>query len=252
MQTYNLGTWLFAPIAVGIIVSASAVVLQRRGEEAQQKMPAYSRHLRLLFWSVVFFYLLAILGGLSYGFMTTDAAQEAGAANLDSGQVIALETIFGPFRNALCEGSATTVASVAGIVFLINVLGILISYVLPGFFLVPGFLLLLYVGWTQGRSLAEWDASTLGSMLGFSWMLALESFSYVLGTVAGMNFSLALLVRSWTGRDTRGAALRAAGCTALKLFGLILAILFIQALSETLYVRQVLLHGGSGIPLMPY
>ncbi|UCF00038.1 MAG: hypothetical protein JSV82_02950, partial [Planctomycetota bacterium] len=80
----------------------------------------------------------------------------------------------------------------------------------------------------------------------------LEWVTYVIGSVAGVNIGLSTLVPRRQGVTSRWKAFKLAWRDAGRLYIIILMVLAFQAVFEILYVRKVLLMGGSAIPLMPY
>ncbi len=83
-------------------------------------------------------------------------------------------------------------------------------------------------------------------------MVGLEWITYVLATAAGVNIGLSALMPKRQSAETRWLAFKRAWSEAGRLYLVIIGILAVQAVFEMLYVRKVLLMGGSGVPLMPY
>ncbi len=86
----------------------------------------------------------------------------------------------------------------------------------------------------------------------FLLMGGLEWITYVLATAAGVNIGLSVLMPQRQAAATRWLAFKRAWSEAGRLYVVIIGILAVQAVFEMLYVRKVLLMGGSGAPLMPY
>ena len=86
----------------------------------------------------------------------------------------------------------------------------------------------------------------------FLLMVGLEWITYVLSAAAGTSIGLAVLFPKRVERPTRWSAFKHALSQAGSLYVVIVVILAIQAVFEILYVRKVLLMGGTGVPLMPY
>lgn len=107
-------------------------------------------------------------------------------------------------------------------------------------------------GWIQGLSLAHVQGSSFWSLFWFFLMGGLEWLTYPLTAAAGVNVGLSVLWPKWQNAEDRRSALRLAWRDTRRLYLLIAAILLVQAVLEMLYVRKVLLMGGTGIPLMPY
>lgn len=104
----------------------------------------------------------------------------------------------------------------------------------------------------QGVSLAQFQASSSLSLFLFLVMGGLEWLTYPLATVAAVNVGLSVLWPKWQNVPSRWSALRLAWSDTQRLYLLIATILLVQAVFEILYVRKVLLMGGTGVPLMPY
>jgi len=81
---------------------------------------------------------------------------------------------------------------------------------------------------------------------------AANKYRTKLAAAAGFNVGLSVLWPKWQNTASRRSALGLAWRDTRRLFLLIAAILLVQAILEMLHVRQVLLHGGSGVPLAPY
>ncbi len=161
------------------------------------------------------------------------------------------QNIFGRFRAPVREGRVSTIVACSGLVFAINLLG----SVLSGFasvLLVPDLFNMVLGGWMQGVSLAQFQASSSLSLFLFLVMGGLEWLTYPLATVAAVNVGLSVLWPKWQNVPSRWSALRLAWSDTQRLYLLIATILLVQAVFEILYVRKVLLMGGTGVPLMPY
>lgn len=256
MNAYILGKWIIAPVLAGMALCVAGIVraFVRCGNKESRYLPdlASASHMRLLLLTLCAVFLCSTVSGLIHEFSVKSPVPRMGLAGGDAARNAATEQVFGRFRTPLREGSFTTFLCVSAIICGVNTISVLTSLTIPGALLVPGVVILGYTGWQQGMEFASLGASTFGSMLGFLWVVGLESSAYVLGAAVGVNFALAVLFPSWAGVQTRKTAFHKSLVTALKLYSLIVAILILQAVSETLYVRQVLLHGGSGVPLAPY
>lgn len=163
-----------------------------------------------------------------------------------------IEKIFGRFRQSVRDGHLGTIALCSLIVFAINTLGDLINFTLPGILIAPIGLTLLLGGWMQGISLGSVQASSFLSLFLFLCMAGLEWITYVVASVAGVNIGLSVLIPKRQGTTSRWKAFKLSWRDAGRLYIIILVILAFQAVFEILYVRKVLLMGGSAIPLMPY
>ena len=171
----------------------------------------------------------------------------------DSQSAPQIERIFGRFRESIREGHWGTIALCSLIVFAINTLGNIINLTLPGIFIVPvAATLLLFGGLMQGISLGGIQGSSFTSLFLFLLIVCLESITYVIATVAGVNVGLSVLMPKKQKVKSRWKAFKLAWGDAGRLYVVILIILAFQAVFEILYVRKILLMGGSGIPLAPY
>lgn len=167
-------------------------------------------------------------------------------------QNAAIEKIFGPYRVAVREGQPGAMAVCTAMVFGINFLGSLLRTI-PCILVFPALTDLAPGGLEIGRTLPFLHGSSWLSVPASVAMAALEWCSYVLSAAAGVNLGLALLLpRLKSGSNRRGESFRKALRGSLRLCLVIAAILAVQAIAEILYVRQVLLHGGTGVPLAPY
>jgi hypothetical protein len=163
-----------------------------------------------------------------------------------------IERVFGRFRGPLREGRAGTILACSGLVFIINMAGNVLNFTLPGALIVPLPYTLLYGGWATGVGGASSPASSLLSLLLFQLMGLLEWVTYVIASAAGLNIGLSVLAPRRQGVASRGAAFRFACGDAVRLYALVALILAFAAVIEILYIRKVLLMGGTGIPLQPY
>ena len=163
-----------------------------------------------------------------------------------------VEKIFGRFREPLREGNLKVIALCSLMVFAINTLGSVINFTLPGILIVPIAGTLLFSGWMQGISLAGIQASSFLSLFLFLCMGCLEWATYVIASAGGVNIGLSIVSPKRQGVASRWKAFKLAWRDAGRLYIIIAIILSVQAVFEILYVRKVLLMGGSAIPLLPY
>ncbi|MHC4644581.1 MAG: hypothetical protein ACYTBJ_03700 [Planctomycetota bacterium] len=210
--------------------------------------------LRRLKW---LFLIIALLYGASIalGLITRCAGGEAIVSFVERGdqdKAAALEKIFGGFREPVSDGHLGIIALCSLIVFALNMFGNVTSFTLPGILILPIALTLVVGGWMQGISLGGIQASLSLSLFLFLSMGCLEWVTYVIASVAGVNVGLSVLVPKRHGVTSRWKAFRLAWRDAGRLYIIIVIILAFQAVSEILYVRKVLLMGGSAIPLAPY
>jgi hypothetical protein len=168
----------------------------------------------------------------------------------DSQSAPQIERIFGRFREPVREGHLGTIALCSLIVFAINTLGSILRFI-GNIFIVP-VVNLFFCGWMIGISLGGIEASSFISLLLFLTMCGLEWCSYVISSVAGVNIGLSVLMPKRQGVASRWKAFKLSWRDAGRLYIIILTILAVQAVFEILYVRKVLLMGGSGVPLQPY
>ncbi len=174
------------------------------------------------------------------------------AERLGPGGAEGIERIFGRFRESVREGDIAAMAWCSLLVFMINMLGNITHFTLPGILLLPGIELLLFSGWLTGVNLAGLQASSLASYVWYLVMVSLELATYVLALTAGLNVGLSLLRPARQQVPSRLRALGLAWRDAYRLYRIIAVVLAFQAVLEILYVRQVLLRGGTGVPLTPY
>jgi hypothetical protein len=163
-----------------------------------------------------------------------------------------IEKIFGRFRQPVRDGHFGAIALCSLIVFAINTLGNAMNFTLPGILIVPIAFTLLLSGWMQGISLGGIQASSFLSLFLFLSMGCLEWITYVVASVAGANIGLSVLAPKRQGITSRWKAFGLAWRDAGRLYIIIAIILAFQAVFEMLYVRKVLLMGGSAVPLAPY
>ncbi len=203
--------------------------------------------LRGLVFLLALLFLLSILSGLAFQAFAPKPADTGREA-----QNAAIERIFGPYRVPVRQGQPGSMAICAAMVFGINFLGCVLRTI-PCILVFPALTDLAPGGLEIGRSLPFLHGSSWLSVPAFVAMAALEWCCYVLSAAAGVNLGLALVLpRLKSGSKNRWEAFRRAFKESLKLYALIGAILAVQAIVEILYVRQVLLHGGTGVPLAPY
>jgi len=162
-----------------------------------------------------------------------------------------IEKVFGRFREPVREGQWGAVLTASGLVFLINLFADFSQLTVLSILIVPASFLGL-TGWMQGMSLAQIHGSSFLSVFLYLFMESLEWITYPLATVAGLNVGLSALLPKRQATNSRWLAFKQAWRDAGSLYLVITVILAVQAVCEIFYVRQVLLHGGSGVPLAPY
>ncbi len=209
------------------------------------------KHLRVLVFVIALLYCACIGAGLATSGLMPEKLRAAFAAQ-EARSAQSVERIFGQFRESVREGHWGTIAACSGLVFLINLSGDFIQLTLLSILIVPAVFTLGVGGWLQGISLAGVHASSGLSLVLFLVMGGLEWITYVLATAGGVNIGLSVLRPRRQGAETRWFAFKRAWAEAGRLYLVIIGILAVQAVFEMLYVRKVLLMGGSGVPLMPY
>lgn len=200
---------------------------------------------------------LLYIASITTGLVTRSIGGEAFisfAEKSDSQSALQIERIFGRFRESVREGHLGTIALCSLIVFVVNTLGNITNLTLPGVFIVPAAVTLLFFGgFMQGINLGGIHGSSFTSLFVFLLIVCLESITYVIATVAGVNVGLSVLIPKRQKVKSRRKAFKLAWGDAGRLYVVILIILLaFQAVFEILYVRKILLTGGSGIPLEPY
>ncbi len=209
------------------------------------------KHLRALIIVIGALYFACIGGGVATSGLMPEKVRAAFAAQ-EARSSQSVERIFGRFREPVREGHWGIIAACSGLVFLINFSADFIQFTLLSILIVPPIFTLGIGGWLQGISLAGIHASSALSFGLFLLMGGLEWSTYVLATTAGVNIGLSVLMPKRQAAQTRGLAFKRAWGEAGRLYLVIIGILAIQAIFEMLYIRKVLLMGGSGVPLMPY
>lgn len=189
--------------------------------------------------------MASVEGGWVTRIREVQEAREAHAAE-------AVEKVFGRFRESVREGKIGTIALCAAIIFSINLLGSVANFALPGILVVPLVGTLLLGGWSIGLGLGGTQASSSLSLLLFYAMAGMEWATYVVASAAGANIGLSLMFPKRQGTNSRAGAFRLALADAGRLYVVIACILIVQAVTEILYVRKILLMGGTGVPLGPY
>lgn len=136
------------------------------------------------------------------------------------------------------------------IVFGINIVGSIIRSISTVFVLPLAFLFL--DGCMIGASLLSLQGSSSLSVFLFLLMAGIEWVTYVLSAAAGTNVGLAVISPKRVDASSRWGAFKHALSQAGSLYVAIVAVLAVQAVLEILYVRKVLLMGGTGVPLAPW
>ncbi len=209
------------------------------------------KQLKRMILIIAFSYIVSIVAGLITN-RIGDGTFVSFAEKLSQPSLEQVEKIFGKYRQSVREGNIAVIALCSLIVFTINTFGNFINFTLPGIFIVPIAATLLFGGWVQGIGLASIQASSFLSLFLYLVMVCLEFITYVFASVAGVNIGLSILAPKRHGVTSRWKSFKFAWGDAGRLYIIITIILAFQAVFEIMYVRKVLLMGGSGIPLAPY
>jgi hypothetical protein len=224
---------------------------EKEGEMLSGVWNTYKR-LKWLLIAIGILYVLSVVAGMATSRFVPEALLSY-LENLEAHSAEQVDKLFGRFVQPLREGHLRTIAICSGIVFVINLLGDFANFTLPGILLVPIILTLVFGGWVQGTDLIGIRASSSLSLFLFLLMGSLEWGTYVIATTAGANIGLSFMFPKRQAASSRWSAFKSAWADAGRLYVIIAVILAIQAVFEVLYVRKVLLMGGSGkAPLMPY
>jgi len=220
-------------------------------ETAASRMRSAYKHLRMLTVIIGSLYFVCLGGGVVTSHVMPEKLRTA-IAKQEAQSAQGVESVFGRFREPVRQGRWGAIAACSGLVFLLNLSGDFIHFTVLSILILPAFFTIGVGGWLQGISLAGVHASSGLSLILFLLMGALEWTTYVLATVAGVNIGLSVLMPKRQAATTRWLAFRRASGEAGWVYLMIIGILAVQAVVEMLYVRKVLLMGGSGVPLMPY
>jgi hypothetical protein len=206
------------------------------------------RRLRVLILLLAVAYGLSLAAGVIVGRARPPNPVSIGP---DEKKLALIEGVFGRFREPVREGRPQIIALCAALILSWNLLGGFVGLTLTSIFIVP-VVFVLVGGWNEGVAISQLHASSPISLLLFLLMAGLEWVTYPLATAAGLNIGLFFLWPHRQGAGSRGSAVKLAWRDAARLYLLIAMILAVQSVAEILYVRKVLLLGGSGIPLEPY
>ncbi|MDP2981787.1 MAG: stage II sporulation protein M [Candidatus Latescibacter sp.] len=204
---------------------------------------------------IAILYILSLTSGFAMSRLIPEAipsSMQTYIQKANVNQIEQIEKVFGKYRQSLREGQLGTIAVCSGIVFGINLLGDFVQFTLYSILIVPVVFTLAFGGWIQGIGLAGIHGSSFVSVVLFLLMGFLEWSTYVIATAAGINIGLSFVFPRRQGVSSRRQAFKRAWKDGGRLYGIISLILAVQAVFEVLYVRKVLLMGGSGVPLMPY
>lgn len=194
-------------------------------------------------------FIVSLLGGMALAKWGPESIASR-ITQEDAAGIEQVEKIFGRFRDPVREGELGAMTTCMLIVFGVNTLGSLMRSMSTVFILPLGFLFLS--GLTIGASLQSLEGSSFLSVFLFLLMVGLEWATYVLSAAAGTSIGLAVILPKRVGCSSRRTAFKRTLGQAGNLYTVIVVILGIQAVFEVLYVRKVLLMGGTGVPLAPW
>jgi uncharacterized membrane protein SpoIIM required for sporulation len=204
----------------------------------------------ILLITIAVIYLLSLATGLTTGFRGPEPLK-FWIEKQEQSQSEQIEKIFGRFREPVRTGEIGAIIKCISIVFGFNLLGG-VTHTISSIFILPVFFYLVFGGWMQGISLTSLHGSSFLSIFLFLLMGSLEWSTYVITVAAGVNIGLSVIFPKRFDTPSRWQAFKSAWCEAGKLYVIVIIILAIQAIFEILYVRKVLLMGGTGVPLLPY
>ena len=190
------------------------------------------------------------VASLLVGFLGQRLSPTRGNEASDRAKSAQIEKLFGPYRASVRDGQALAMVVCAAMVFGLNFLGCILRSI-ASLFILPA--IVSSFSTDIGSSVASLHGSSCFSVGAFLIMCGLEWSCYVLSAAAGANVGLAfILPRLKCGNPSRWGAVKQALRESRQTYLLIAVVLGVQAVTEICYVRQVLLHGGSGVPLLPY
>jgi hypothetical protein len=205
-----------------------------------------SRHGSLLFWIISVYLFFMLLGMLFHKRLPRFLATFIRVS--DEQKKAQAEKMFGRFRQPVKDGNPYVTAKCMLIVFGLNTLGTVQNIVLSAL-LLPLVLQLGFVALQQGISVSKTKGSSLFSIVSYYFVGGLEWVTYPVANCTGILFIVTQISSLFNHKKL--ALLQGLG-EVLSLLIPIVILLFIQAILEVLYVRKVLLRGGTGIPLQPY
>jgi len=193
-------------------------------------------------------FFVSLLAGMAI--VTLEAEPIASWLTAERADYEQIERIFGKYRESVRDGELVAMATCILLVFGINTLGSILRSI-STLFVLPVAVLILE-GCMIGAYLLSLQGSSYTSVILFLSMAGIEWVTCVLSATAGAHIGLAVVSPKRVGLSSRWAAFKRAGIQAGSLYLLIIAILAVHAVFELLYVRKVLLMGGTGIPLLPW
>lgn len=158
------------------------------------------------------------------------------------------EKYFGKYREDVKNGNPLAIIKCALIVFSLNSLLVIQNIILSAL-IFPLVLQLGFVAISQGKAFSETKGSSFCSIFWYYLIGGLEWITYPLGISAGV-FLTAGIVSAFLLRQPLSVIGLLTDVFSIFIF--CISILFVQSFLELIYIRKVLKHGGTGIPLQPY
>lgn len=158
------------------------------------------------------------------------------------------EKHFGKYRDDVKNGNPGAIIKCSLIVFSLNSLLVIQNIILSAL-IFPLILQLGLIAIVQGTAFRETKGSTFSSIFWFYLIGGLEWITYPLSISAGVFLSTGLVYSFLFHQPSSVTGLL---IYVMAVFLLYLSILFVQSFLELIYIRKVLNHGGSAIPLQPY
>lgn len=158
------------------------------------------------------------------------------------------ENKFGKYREDVKNGNILTIIKCSLIVFSLNSLLVIQNIILSAL-LLPLILQLGYVAIAQGKAFRETKGSTFLSVFWFYVIGGLEWITYPLAISAGVFLTTGMVSTYILHQPLSVIGLLN---DVMSIFIFCISILFVQSFLELIYIRKVLKHGGTGIPLKPY
>ena len=201
----------------------------------------------LLFSIVISLYLLFIIFGIIIGKRKPKFLVIFLKTRTEQGQK-QIEKIFGKYRDSVRNGKVSTILKCSFIVFGLNTLGLIQNTILSAL-LIPLVLQLGFAAIMQGISFSETKGSSLFSLLSYYFVGGLEWITYPLANFAGILFTSSIITSII---NKRNILLLDNFSNVISVLFPCVIILFFQGFLELLYIRKVLVNGGTANPLQPY
>ncbi len=158
------------------------------------------------------------------------------------------EKHFGKYREDVKKGNPLTIIKCALIVFSLNSLLVIQNIILSAL-IFPLVLQLGFLAISQGKAFSETKGSSFYSIFWYYLIGGLEWITYPLGISAGVFLTAGMISMFLLHQPFSVMGLL---IDVMSIFVFCISILFIQSFLELIYIRKVLKHGGTGIPLQPY